>query len=215
MKFVAEARNSHGSSSKGLIKQALDAISAASKEARKMIEKIPDVTQSEPRFLAYMSRNGNKLADHKATLEQHGAAFDGLVRKLHVDGEDADPEQNRAECSNDAKDIMSAITIFTMVTLLRNPAVRNPQEATLRKSLKSVRDQLDLSVCMDLIPDLLKEVADIIGEAAGGGGMADGAQPSAASPSAPQEGTARRARGRGRALPEAPPAASAKRARAK
>ena len=162
--FVKEANNLKGSSGGTLLNQLLASIKKACADTAKLFADTPDVATMEEKFLAYMGRHGGTMADHKAAIDKSVHQFRATVAKLKVPEAQADPDKDAAAATTISADILDMILIFTMTTLLRNPAVANKKETALRGQLKSVRDQLLTSSAKEAVPHLLKEVAELLGE---------------------------------------------------
>lgn len=162
--FVKEANNLKGSSGGTQLNQLLASIKKACADTAKLLADTPDVATMEEKFLAYMGRHGGTMADHKAAIDKSVLQFRATVAKLKVPEDQADPDKDAAAATIISADILDMILIFTMTTLLRNPAVANKKETSLRGQLKSVRDQLLTSSAKEAVPHLLKEVAELLGE---------------------------------------------------
>ncbi len=168
--FVAGAAKLKVSSSASQLQKIMETSKKAFDEAAETFDKIPDVSMMEAFFLAFMTKNGSALADHKSLLEKNVKQFRSYILKTSISEQDADPDGLHTNLEVRAADILEVIAIYTMVTLLRNPSIQNLQEKEMRKNLKTVRDSLQVNE--ETIPVLFKEVRQVLGESERAGAVA-------------------------------------------
>ena len=142
-KLVSRAKNVESTTAVDHAKQQIGQLKIHLQQADKLIASIPDPEEaSESKFLKFMSKHGTNLANHKAELERlREVAAKSVDTAGDKDG-DLDPDDVLSKSITTAGEILQLILLFTLLTLLRNPCIRNPQETTLRGNAISVRQQM-------------------------------------------------------------------------
>eukprot|EP00974_Lingulodinium_polyedra_P008501 811209-Lingulodinium_polyedra.AAC.1 len=63
------------------------------------------------------------------------------MTKHGIDAANADPKHQFHDAAQAANDIMQCIINYTLLTLIRNPTIRNLKQETLRQHLRVVCEQ--------------------------------------------------------------------------
>lgn len=184
-KFLEETEGTKESSASSHFKQHLVALKQARAEGAKMLESMPDPMQCEATFLAYMGKNGKKLATEREGILKQVKAMEDDAKRFMMDEQEYVKEKTSAE--EVSTDLLNSVSVFTLLTLIRNPTIRNPQEGTLRKNLQAVLNSVKAGTA---------EAGEILG--LGGGGSEAASEAAAPSAGASAQGTPVVARKRSR-----------------
>ena len=147
-KLVSRAKNVGTSTAEDHAKQHMSQLQIHLKLTDKLITGVPDPEEtSESKYLKFMSKHGTNLANQKAELERLREIAANSIDKAGGDKSTLDPDDVVSKSEVTAREILQIILLFTFLTLLRNPCIRNPQETSLRSNAISVRQQM-----IDLTP---------------------------------------------------------------
>ena len=109
--------------------------------------KAPDPNEQERKFLNFMQKSGGQVADSKSEVEMLAQVAQTAIAKMQVDVDTADSKGILKKASSLADECLQVIVLFTLITLIRNPAISNPKEAPLRDNLAQVLRQANGPDC--------------------------------------------------------------------
>ena len=164
------ARAANLSTSSDHVRQQLAQLDNTIGQVMGLVQSVPDPLTSEAKFLRFMTKSGGKLGEHKADLEKQCDMAEATMKKSS--DQNLDPNGIVKKARESITDIMQCILLFTLITLIRNPCIRNPQEKDLRESLAGVRQN-----CNGFSPERgdawWMDYDSIVDEILGGGGEGD------------------------------------------
>ena len=129
--FVAKA---HGALEMAASKRATGAVNKGQQcleSLQCMLAEIPGVQNDEAGFMSYVRKNSAQMTKLQKQCEKS-------LHELKKTGQ-AEPKLGEA-----VRDVINVITIYTLITLLRVPQIRNREEKAMRQNLKQVHGQFVL-----------------------------------------------------------------------
>eukprot|EP00974_Lingulodinium_polyedra_P023018 2220540-Lingulodinium_polyedra.AAC.1 len=73
----------------------------------------------------------------RADLKKQCKAVEDSMTKHGIDAASADPKHQLHDAAQALNDIMQCNIIYTLLTRIRNPTIRNPKQETLRQHLRA------------------------------------------------------------------------------
>lgn len=146
--------------------------------ARKVSVGTPDAIEQEAQFLQYMQAKGAKLVSGKAEVDKQRALLEKHVMAAQV--KETQQAKLLADSAELSRDITSITLAYALVCCLRNPAIRNPKETSLRKNLAMVLAQVEEDAAATYLSALSQEAREVLQLPAAGSNAVEAGKDAAA-----------------------------------
>ncbi|CAK0905231.1 unnamed protein product, partial [Prorocentrum cordatum] len=135
--FCGRGKDACGSAGSRAVTHAAHEMTLVADKLEALANKSPDLTQqnTEDKFLSFMSSNGQSIVKQRGELDKLANQLMKVSKNVGVSLPDVGCAEQYTNAVELVKVSMGLLEIYTMLALLRNPAIRNPMETDLRKNL--------------------------------------------------------------------------------